>query len=96
MVRSCMSSSVAKRTHFVCLQSSQFLHEAIERVLSRDGRSFWHKGVVAKQAKCDKAGDSDGEMSQGGSGIDVGNIGTPHGMHLFALMHLTEHKHTTR
>jgi hypothetical protein len=94
-----MSSSAADKredTRLVLFQSSQFLHEAIVRILSRDGRSLWHKGVFAKQAKGDKAGNSDGEMAQRGSGSDVGDIGGPHRIHLFVLVHLTGDKHTAR
>ena len=56
---------------------------------SRDGRSLWHEDIVAEQAERDKARCGDGEMAQSGGGVDVRDIGTPHGKPLFVLMHLT-------
>ena len=54
---------------------------------------------MQSEPKGDKAGDSDGEiteMAQRGSGSDVGDIGSPHRIRLFALVHLTGAKHTAR
>ena len=79
-----------RKTYLILLNASEFPHKAIEGVLTWDGRPVGCEDIVAEETKCNKTGECDREVVERGGWGYVGDIGAPHGIHLFALMHLKE------